>query len=178
MSARLSVIDPSTATGSAKEILDKTKSAMGMVPNMVRLMANAPVVAEVFLSTFATLGKGVLDGKQREAIALAVAQQNSCGYCLSAHTAIGKMNGMTDAQISGARNGTSGDATLDALVKLSRQLVDKKGHVTDADLSAARQAGLSDAHIAEAVANVAFGFFTNYFNHVAQPVIDFPTVSV
>ena len=45
---------------------------------------------------------------------------------------------------------------------------------SDADLAAARSAGLDDAGIAETVANVALNIFTNYFNHVVETAIDFP----
>jgi hypothetical protein len=41
-------------------------------------------------------------------------------------------------------------------------------------VEAARRAGLSDGEIAEAVANVVLGIFTNYFNIVAETSVDFP----
>jgi hypothetical protein len=44
------------------------------------------------------------------------------------------------------------------------------------DFRTARTAGLTDGEIAEVVANVALNIFTNYFNHVADTVIDFPEV--
>ncbi|HEV7302392.1 MAG TPA: carboxymuconolactone decarboxylase family protein [Tepidisphaeraceae bacterium] len=174
--SRLTLIDPATATGAAKDVLEATKATFGATPNMVRAMANSPVVAKVFLDAFKTLGGGVLNGQEREAIALAVAERNGCDYCLSAHTAIGKMHRMSDAQLTGARHGQTGDGKLDALVTLARQLVERRGHLSDADLTTARAAGLTDAHVAEVVAHVAIAFYTNYFNHVAQPEIDFPVV--
>jgi alkylhydroperoxidase family enzyme len=50
--------------------------------------------------------------------------------------------------------------------------------VSDSDLQDARQGGLSDGEITEIVALVAHNTFTNYFNHVAQTVLDFPEVKV
>jgi len=173
---RLPLINPESATGPTKDVLDQAKATFGSVPNMVRAMANSPVVAETYLIAVKTLGKGQLSGAQREAVALAVAQANSCDYCLSAHTVIGKMNGLNEAQVAGSRNGQTGDAKLDAIVNVARRLVASKGHLTDADLATAKSQGLTDAHLAEVVAHVAIGFYTNYFNHVAQPSIDFPVV--
>jgi len=40
-----------------------------------------------------------LDAPIREQLALLIAQQNHCDYCLSAHTAIGKMVGLKENQI-------------------------------------------------------------------------------
>jgi uncharacterized peroxidase-related enzyme len=173
---RLPLLNPESATGPARDVLDQTKATFGSVPNMVRAMANSPVVAEVFLNAFKTLGKGLLDGAQREAIALAVAQANRCDYCLSAHTVIGKMHGLTPQHIAGSRAGSTGDVKLDAIVTVARRLVATQGHLTDADLASARSAGLTDGHLAEIVAHVAIAYYTNFFNHVAQPAIDFPPV--
>lgn len=173
---RLKLVDPATATGEAKVQLDGVKKAFGMVPNMLKAMANSPVVVEGLMGVWGALAKGKLDGKAREAIAIAVAQVNSCGYCLAAHTAIGKMNGFTPEQTAVLRTGLVGDARLDAVVTLARALVAGNGHLTDGELSAARAGGLGDGEIAEVVANVAVNFYTNYFNHVADPALDFPAV--
>jgi alkylhydroperoxidase family enzyme len=48
--------------------------------------------------------------------------------------------------------------------------------VTDADLSAVRLAGYSDAQIIEIVLNVSLNTLTNYVNEVAKTEIDFPVV--
>jgi uncharacterized peroxidase-related enzyme len=174
--SRLPLVDPVTATGDAKAVLDQAKAMFGSVPNMVRSMANSPAVARVFLDAFKALSAGVLDGKEREAIALAIAQVNGCDYCLSAHTAIGKMHGLTPEQMTSSRSGRTGVPRLDAIVALARAIAEKEGHATDDDLASARAAGLDNGAIAEVVAHVAIAFYTNYFNHVANPPIDFPVV--
>ena len=120
------------------------------------------------------MGKGALSAKTREQIALAVGQANGCDYCLAAHSAIGKMVGLTTDQILDSRRGTSVDSKTDAIIRFARQVVEKQGRVTDADLADARISGLDDAAVAEIVANVALNIFTNYFNHVAETDIDFP----
>jgi alkylhydroperoxidase family enzyme len=56
------------------------------------------------------------------------------------------------------------------------RLVKEHGHVTDNDLTKIRKAGFSDGAIAEVIANVALNIFTNYFNLVAEPRVDFPIV--
>jgi len=97
--ARLNTVDPSTATGKSKTLLDAVKSALGLVPNMTKVMANSSAVLEGYLGLSGALSKGLLDAKIREELALVTAQQNHCDYCLSAHTAIGKMVGLKEDQI-------------------------------------------------------------------------------
>jgi AhpD family alkylhydroperoxidase len=92
--SRLKAIDPSAATGKAKELLDAVKGKLGIVPNMTKVMATSPVVLESYLGFSGALAGGLLDAKTREELALLTAQENGCDYCLSAHTAIGKMVGL------------------------------------------------------------------------------------
>ncbi len=174
--SRIHQIAPEAATGKAKELLDAVKGKLGLVPNITRAMANSPAVLEGYLGLSGALSKGSLSAKNREQIALAVGQANQCDYCLAAHSAIGKMVGLTPDQILDSRRGTAIDPKTDALIRFARKVVDERGLVSDADVAEVRSAGLDDAAIAEVVANVALNIFTNYFNHVAETDIDFPKV--
>jgi uncharacterized peroxidase-related enzyme len=173
---RIQPLDPAAAAGRPRELLDAVKSKLGMVPNMMRAMAHAPVVLESYLNFSAALNKGTLGPAVREAIALAVGQANRCQYCVSAHTILGGKAGLSPADVLAARAGESADARFAATLRLALAVNNKQGRVTDADLAAARSAGLGDGEIAEVVAAVALNVFTNYFNHVADPQIDFPVV--
>jgi AhpD family alkylhydroperoxidase len=112
----------------------------------------------------------------REQIALAVAENNLCDYCLSAHTFLGKHAGLSDADAARARKGRAADLKADAAVRFAQSLLESHGHASDAELAAARQAGFSDGEIVEVVAIMALNVFTNYLNRVAETDIDFPVV--
>jgi uncharacterized peroxidase-related enzyme len=174
--SRIHQINPETATGKARELLDAVQGNLGLVPNMTRAMANSPAVLNGYLSLSGALSKGSLSAKLREQIALVVAQTNGCDYCLAAHSTIGKMVGLGADQILDSRRGTSIDPKTDTMIQFARQIVDDRGHVSDAHIAQVRAAGLDDGAIAEVVANVALNIFTNYFNHVAETEIDFPRV--
>lgn len=174
---RLTTVDPATATGRPKELLDAVKHKLGLVPNMTRAMAASPAVLDGYLQLGGALAKGTLPAKVREQIALAVAEANGCDYCLAAHTAGGKAVGLTADQVRDARLGTAVDGKTAALVRFARRVVDARGKVTDADLAAVRAAGWGDGAVAEVVANVALHVLTNYFNLVAGTALDFPPVA-
>ena len=116
--ARFNQIAPEIATGKVKELLDAVKGKLGFVPNLTRVMANAPAVLEGYLGLSGALGKGNLSAKTREQIALAVGQANECDYCLAAHSAIGKMVGLSPDQIRDSRRGTG--VNLRGFPRLSR----------------------------------------------------------
>jgi uncharacterized peroxidase-related enzyme len=176
MTARLPLIDPTRASGPQKELLDAVKAKMGLVPNLTRVLANAPAALKGYLDFSAALAGASLSARQREQLALAVAEVNGCGYCLSAHTLIGGKLGLEEEQLLDARRGVADDARTAALLQVAQRLVLERGHLKDADLRAAREAGVTDAELTETIAVVAFNLFTNYVNHVARAPIDFPEV--
>ena len=174
--SRIAAVNPAEANGKAKQLLDAVQTKLGLTPNMMRVMASAPAVLEAYLNFNGALAGGSLRPQLREQIALAVGEANLCSYCLSAHTAIGGMLGLKPDAIAQARNAGASDPKADAILKLARSIVVKRGEITDEEFQSARKAGLSDGEIAEVVANVAVNIFTNYFNTIAQTDIDFPKV--
>lgn len=175
---RLTAVNPAEGTGKAKQLLDGVQAKLGMTPNLMKTLAAGPAALEAYLNFGAALGTGKLDAKFREQIALAVAQANSCEYCLSAHTAIGKMVGLKPEEIATSRESHSTDAKRDAGLQFVQALVVQRGMVSDQAVAQVKAAGFSDGGIAEIVANVAVNIFTNYFNYVARTEVDFPRVAV
>lgn len=175
---RLTVIDPATAEGEARELLQVVEKKMKRVPNMTRVMANSPALLKSYLAMSDALAHGSFSTKLRERIALLCAQFNRCEYCVSAHTAIGKMVGLSDADLADAREGKAADPRDAAVLQLAQAMVQHRGHVTDAQLQAARAAGLTDTQIAEVVGVVTLNILTNYINHLADTEIDFPKVEL
>lgn len=158
----------------SQQLLDGVQAKLGMTPNMMSTMAHSAATLDAYLKFSDALSKGELRGQAREQIALTVGQANECHYCLSAHSAIGKMLGLTAEQIREARLARANDSKVDAILKLSNRIVEARGNLADEDIDAARAAGVSDAEITEVVANTALNLLTNYFNHVADTVVDFP----
>lgn len=176
--SRLPVIDPKTATGKAKTLLDAVNSALGIVPNFIRVLANSPAALEAFLGLHGIAGAGALDAKTRERIALAVAEQNACQYCVSAHTAIGRKAGLDTAEMLANRRGASADVKATAALIFAKALVTNTGNVTTAEFDAVRTAGHSDAEIVEIITHVAMNIFTNLLGKATQVDIDFPVIEL
>jgi uncharacterized peroxidase-related enzyme len=162
----------------AQPLLQAVKKQLGVVPNLFRLVGNSPAALEGYLGLNGALAKGALEAPTRERIALAVAEINGCDYCLSAHSYLGKnLAKLSDTEIAANRNGGSGDAKANAAVSFAVKLVKARGHVSDADIKAVKDAGYNDAQLIEIVLHVALNTLTNYVNEVAKTEIDFPVVS-
>ena len=164
-----------SAPAASQALLHAVQKQLGSVPNLFRLVANSPAALEGYLGMSGALNKGNLPAKTRERIALAVAEVNDCGYCLAAHTYLGRnIAKLDDAEIQANRRGGSHDPMADAAVRFAVKVAQQRGHVSDDDLSAVRQAGYDDGQIVEIVQHVALNTWTNYVNEVGKTVIDFP----
>jgi uncharacterized peroxidase-related enzyme len=173
----LPLIDPATATGPAADLLTAVKKVMGVTPNMTKAMANSPALLKGYLELSGALSQGVLDLATRERIALAVAQDNSCSYCLSAHTYLAEhVAHLSVDDIAAARRSSAGDAKIAALLVFASAVNENRGSVSPGAFEAVRSAGASDEEIAETIGQVALNVLTNYFNKAADVDIDFPVV--
>jgi uncharacterized peroxidase-related enzyme len=171
---RIELINSQHATGKAKELLDQVKKAKGMVPNLLKAMANSPAVLQSYLGFSGALADGALPARLREQLAVAVGEVSQCDYCVSAHTAIGKKAGLSDQEALDARRGTAKDPREQAAIVFAQTVVRERGFVSDNDVANLREAGFDNGEIAEIVAHVGLNLFTNYFNHIVEPEIDFP----
>lgn len=161
----------------ASEILEGTRKALGIVPNLFSTIAQSSAALAFHAKGSAELGKTRISGALREQLALSTAGFNHCDYCASAHTVMGAMRKLDAGEMGLNLSGQSGDPKAQAALTFNRRVLATRGQVTDADLLAVRDAGFSDGEITEIVAVTVDNIFTNYFNNVAGTEVDFPRVS-
>jgi uncharacterized peroxidase-related enzyme len=169
--SRINTISLDTATDATRTVLEGVKKKIGFLPNLFATLATAPVALDTYVQASAILGKTSLSAQQKEAVYLATSQVNGCDYCLAAHTLFGGKSGLSAQDIVAARQGE-----LNAYAALARQLTESRGHLSDAQIAAARAAGIDNVKIIEVIALVAVQTLTNYLNNTALTDIDFPAI--
>jgi hypothetical protein len=75
---RVNLVEPATATGAVKPLLDEIKGVFGTAPNMFRAVANSPAALKSMWGAFGALGAGKIGAKLGEKIAVAVADRDAC----------------------------------------------------------------------------------------------------
>ena len=173
---RIAPLTDDQATGQAAELFSAITSKVGKVPNLYRTLGQAPSVLAGLLQLGEALDGGSLSAPVKEQIALRVGNRNGCDYCQSAHTAIGKMVGLSEEQTIAARQGQANDDKAQAILALTDAILEREGFVTDDQLAAVHDAGLTDAEVLEVTGQVIKNFFTNFVNHIAQTEVDFPAI--
>jgi len=174
VSERIPLLDPENAPSPVEETFAAVKARIGMVPNLYRVMGQSPAALNAYLGLGTALETASLGPQVREKLALAISEKNGCSYCLSAHSAVAKMVGLSPEAIREARAGRATAGREAAAVALAVSLVEKRGWIEDAELAGYRANGLTDGEIVEVVALVAQTTFSNYTNHLAHTPIDFP----
>lgn len=176
--SRINIVQAENANAEQKALYDAISQQLGMVPNFLKVFANSPAALKAFLGLHSIANEGDLDVKTKERIALGLAEQNACQYCVSAHTAIGKKVGLTGDEMEANRAGTSHDAKAAAAVKFARALAEKNGEVSTSELLNVRNAGYTDAELVEIITHVGMNVLTNILGKASRVAIDFPKVEL
>ncbi len=154
-------------------IFDNLNKALGFVPNLYATYAYSDTALENYLNF--SNAKTSLSSKEKEVVNLAVSQVNDCLYCLSAHTALGKMNGFTDEQILELRAGyASFDTKLDALAKLAKNITENRGKADQEIIENFFATGYTKGNLIDTIVLVGDKTISNYINNTTQIPVDFP----
>ena len=176
--SRINLVTHAQANDEQAALYDAITSQLGMVPNFLKIFANSPTALKAFLGLHGIASEGSLDAMTKERIALALAEQNSCQYCVSAHSAIGRKVGLSGAEIEANRAGTSQDAKAAVAVKFAKALAEHNGQVTTGEIEEVRAAGFSESDIVEIITHVGMNVLTNILGKASRVEIDFPKVEL
>ena len=159
-------------TPANQEIFDNLKKSLGFVPNLYATMAYSTNGLARFLAY--SNAKTSLNNREKEAVNLIVSQVNGCVYCQSAHTVIGKMNGLTDEQILDFRRGKSDNPKLHALVKLAADITKNKGRASEESVKEFYAQGYTNENLIDVILLVSDKTAMNYIHNLTQVPVDFP----
>ncbi|MGW1281029.1 carboxymuconolactone decarboxylase family protein [Streptomyces tsukubensis] len=164
---RLTRLTPDTAVGASRDLLADLVSRHGRVGDMVSTMAHSPAVLGGYLQLSRAMGRAKLDRRISERISIAVQVRQGCGLCLDAHVDAARALGVDEEEIARAREGTSADPAIAAIIALGLQVHREPASITDEQITALREHGYSDRAIADVVGVVALNVLTGSFNLLA-----------
>src|SRR5215207_6053047 len=164
----------SSAPAAARQILAASERQFGFLPSPVARVAHAPVTLKHLLAGFAAFDHTSLTPIEREVVAMTVAWEIDCHYCMAMHSAI--LSAGPDAGALGAlRGGTDlADERLEALRRYVRAVVRHRGSVPDDDAAALRAAGYDDTQALEVVLGIGVYLLSTLLNKVTGAELDGP----
>ena len=164
-----------SAPPAARPILAASARQFGFLPSPVARAAHAPVALKHLLAGFAAFDQTSLAPVEREVVAMTVAWEIECHYCMAMHSAI--LSGEADAGplVAALRDGHAlDDERLEALRRYVRAVVRHRGSVPDRDATALRSAGFGDAQALEIVLGIGVYLLSTLLNKVTGAELDAP----
>jgi uncharacterized peroxidase-related enzyme len=171
----LRAVDPTSAEGAQKEILDKAIKQVGFLPNMYANMANAPAVLSTYLHGYSLFrSESSFTPAEQEVVFLGVSGVNGCKYCTAAHSMIAeKKSGVAPDVLDAIRNGKEiPDGRLRALYELTTEMIRTQGRPTAGTVQAFLDAGFEERHLLYVVLAAAVKTLSNFSNHAFATKLD------
>ncbi|UPG74512.1 carboxymuconolactone decarboxylase family protein (plasmid) [Roseomonas gilardii subsp. gilardii] len=172
--ARLPLRTPEDAPEEARDRLLAAQKNNGFLPNLVRLLANAPTALETYQVVSGINARAGLTLAEREAVQITAAATHGCGFCVAGHTAIATKKAGLDSQTVEALRGVEApaDPRLAAVAAFTSAVIASRGAVSDADLTTFKAAGFTDASALEVVLGVSLATLCNFANNLGQPELN------
>lgn len=143
-----------SAPQGSQPLLRGLQEQVGFVPNLAASMAESPALLQAFVG-LRTAAAGALDPVAREVVAIAVATETGCSYCVAAHSTLALKFGAPTAVVESLRAGAlPEDARLGALARFARAVVRREHDLADRAQDLLK-AGLTRAQALETLVAVA-----------------------
>lgn len=153
--------------------LQKLKQAFGMVPNVAGVIANSPVLANIFVPLFQSVHAGTFNEAEIQILLLTNAVTNNCAWAVAFHTYLALQAGVPPADVEAIRKRQPPrEARYAALSTYARGLIEMRGHLTPAQVEAFLSAPFDTAQALEVLAVTAASTITNYTLNLADPPLE------
>ena len=159
-----------TAPEGSRPLLEGIGRSFGFVPNLFSVFAESPAALGGALAIFQAFSKSSLSPTEQQLVMLAASEANDCTYCVAAHSTLAKRMVKVDPAVVDATRGREplADPRLDALVTFTRNVVEQRGVLAEADVAAFLAAGYSRGQLIEVLLGVGMKTFNNYVDHIAH----------
>jgi alkylhydroperoxidase family enzyme len=162
-----------SAPPDAKPVLEGLQKAYGQVPNLIGILAEAPVAAEAYVALDGLFRRSSFTPTERHVVWFTNNFENDCHYCMAAHTAIARSEKVAADVIEAARSGERyADPRLEALRHFTSKLVTSRGWPTEGEVQRFLDEGFAKAQILEILVGIAHKVLSNYTNHIATTPVD------
>ena len=140
---RFSVNTIDTAPDRSKPALEQLQATFGMIPNILGSMSTSPVLINSLVGLFQNVHGGSFSEAQIQTLLLTNAVTNECSWAVAFHTALGLQAELDPSDVQAIRERRLPEnEKLAALSGLAKALIQKRGHLDDAQIEAFINAGL------------------------------------
>ncbi|MDB6050052.1 MAG: carboxymuconolactone decarboxylase [Pseudomonas sp.] len=162
-----------TAPEKSRQTLQLLIEKFGFLPNVMATMAESPVLLNGFAGSFGSFHGGSLNECEKQTLLLTNAVTLKCPWTVAAHSTFALEDGMTQSDVNAIRSGKlPKDAKYSALSAISKALMEKRGHLTEADINAFTSAGYSQGQIFEVITGVGISTMAATTTNMASTPVE------
>jgi AhpD family alkylhydroperoxidase len=162
-----------SAPAKSRPVLEALHQAFGLVPNLAAGMANSPELIQGFIGLFQNVHSGTFGEAEIQVLLLTNAVTNRCAWAVAFHTMLALKEGVAAADVEKMRAAAlPSEPRHAALSHLAKTLIERRGHVDDAELDRFCSAGFAPAQALELVGVAAASTITNYAAGMIRPPLD------
>ena len=89
--SRLTLHTLDTAPAESRPFVEKAIANNGFLPNLIGVLANAPLALETYLTVSGINGRASLSLMEREVVQITAARIHGCDFCIAGHSASGAL---------------------------------------------------------------------------------------
>jgi alkylhydroperoxidase family enzyme len=162
-----------SAPDGSKAPLEKLQQTFGMVPNIAGVIANSPVLANIFVELFQGVHRGTLTEAEIQTLLLTNAVTNACTWAVAFHSVLALKQGLSPDDVKAIREHRAPrEPRYAALFTFARALIENRGHVGEKAIAAFQSAGFRPEQALEVLAASAASTITNYAGSIAEPPLE------
>ncbi|NUO48113.1 MAG: carboxymuconolactone decarboxylase family protein [Polyangiaceae bacterium] len=175
MSKRFPKHTVETAPEASRERLREQASKFGFLASPLATMAHSPQTLEAALTLFRLFEETSLSPAQREVVAMTLAYDRGCTYCVAMHSRIVSMMPALAPELDALRAGRApSDPQLAALSIFVRVAASSHGDVGDHAFVAFLAAGYTEKNALEVTLGIAAYTLSITSNHLTEVEVDPP----
>lgn len=162
-----------TAPEASRRLAAASEKQFGFLPSPVARAMRSPVLVQHLFASFAAYEKSSLSPLEREVVALTVAFENECHYCMAMHSAALVKTGVDAAIIEALRNGTPlSIPRLEALRTFAHAVLTRAGRVPADVWLEFERAGFDDQNALDVVLGVGTYVLSTLTNILTEAPLD------
>lgn len=162
-----------TCPDASRRFLAASEKQFGFLPSPVATAARSPSLLAHLFASFAAYERGSLSPLEREVVALTVAFENECHYCMAMHSATLARSGTAPEIVEALRSGTPlGDPRLEALRQFARAVYAGRGRVPEETKQAFERAGFDEGSALDVVLGVGTYVLSTLTNVLTEAPLD------
>ena len=162
-----------TAPEGSKKMLEGTKKQMGMVPNLLAVLAESPNTLQAYQQLHQLFLDSSFDAEELTVVWQTINVEHDCTYCVPAHTAIAHSMNVDPMLTEALRNKEAMPTVkLQSLQDATLSIVRNRGKILEEELESFYAVGYGQQQVLEIILGLSQKVISNYTNHVAKTQVD------